>query len=46
MFVMIFKKDIYEMRCFVSTSECMKEIKWPNTGMQAKALKTQDYTDT
>ena len=48
--MMVFRKDIYEMRCFVSTSECMKEIEWHNTctlmNMQANALKMQDYTNT
>ena len=47
--MMIFKKDIYEMKCFASTSECMKEIEWHNIGTlmntQENALKMQDYTN-
>ena len=47
--MMIFRKDIYEMKFLVLTSECMKEIEWQNTGMlinmQANALKMQDYTN-
>ena len=47
--MMIFRKDIYEMKFLVLTSECIKETKWHNTGMlmnmQENALKMKDYTN-